>query len=78
MVKISFVILVFLFLNINSLSDISKDIIKLKNLIKTKFNLDDEFVLFEYKNNMRKYFNSFINSIFDKGEKSSTKIYIYI
>ena len=77
MVILFILILFFIFSNIHSLSDISKDIIELKDLTKTKFNLDNEFVLFEYKNNMEKYFNSSINFIFDNGEKSSTKIYIY-
>ena len=77
MVIFFILILFFIFSNIHSLSDISKDIIELKDLTKIKFNLDNEFVLFEYKNNMEKYFNSSINFIFDNGEKSSTKIYIY-
>jgi len=77
MVKMSIIILFFIFSNINSLSDISKDVIELKDLTKTKFILDNEFVLLKYENNMEKLFNSSINFIFDNGEKSSTKIYIY-
>ena len=73
----SIIILFFVLSKINSLSDISKDVIELKDLTKTKFSLNNEFVLLEYKNSMENFFNSSINFIFDTGEKSSTKIYIY-
>ena len=67
------IILFFVLSKINSLSDISKDVIELKDLTKTKFSLDNEFVLLEYKNSMENFFNSSINFIFDTGEKKFNK-----
>ena len=51
--------------------------IKLVDFSRTKFTLDNEYVILEYSNNIEKNFNYEINFIFDEGNKPSTKVYYY-
>ena len=51
--------------------------IKLVDFARTKFTLDNEYVVLEYTNNIEKKFNYEINFIFDEGNKPSTKVYYY-
>ena len=55
----------------------SFDPIKLADFTRTKFTLDNEFVILEYTNDIEKDFNYEINFIFDEGNKPSTKVYYY-
>ena len=45
--------------------------------MRTKFTLNNEFVILEYANDIKKDFNYEINFIFDEGNKPSTKVYCY-
>ena len=51
--------------------------IQLHDFSKTNFSLENEYVIFSYENSVQKIFAHSIYFIFDKGEKSSTKIYLY-
>ena len=74
MEKIIFLYLLFLtFINSN-ISDNSFNIIKLQDFTKINFNLNNEFLVFEYYNNIYKLFNSSIYFIFDIGQRASTKV----
>ena len=55
----------------------SFNVIKLQDLTRIKFNLNNEFIVFEYYNNIHKLFDSSIFFIFDNGQRASTKVYIY-
>jgi len=54
MVKMVIILLFFILSNIYLLSNISNNLIELKDLTKTIFDLSSEFILFEYKNNFEK------------------------
>ena len=51
--------------------------IKLNDFTKTKFSLDNEFVIFQYENKYNYSFKYEINFILDEGYKSSTKVFFY-
>ena len=77
MLKFLFILL-FLFHLINSIAiQNSFSPIKLADFTRTQFTLDNEFVVFEYTNDIEKDFNYEINFIFDEGNKPSTKVYYY-
>ena len=71
----------FLFIIYLIRNSISKDnsftTIKIEDLKETKFSLNNKYIIFEYDNREQRIFNSSINFIFNKGKKSSTKVYIY-
>ena len=73
---ICFFILIYLIASSNS-KDNSFNTIKLEDLKPTQFSMNNKYVIFEYDNNIKTEFNSSINFIFNVGEKSSTKVYIY-
>lgn len=50
---------------------------KLQDLTETSFSINKQFIILEYNNNAERVFNSSIYFIFNKGEISSTKVYIY-
>ena len=71
----------FLFIIYLIRNSISKDnsftTIKIEDLKETKFSLNNKYIIFEYDNREQRIFSSSINFIFNKGKKSSTKVYIY-
>ena len=49
---------------------------KLKDLTRTAFRMNKEFIIFEYENKEKRIFNSSINFIFDN-KRQFTKVYLY-
>ena len=49
---------------------------KLKDLTRTPFRMNKEFIIFEYENKEKRIFNSSINFIFDN-KRQFTKVYLF-
>ena len=77
MSKLFFVFLFFLFSFNLPLAQDSFNIIKLTDFTKTEFTLDNEFLIFEYHNDVNNTFKYDIDFILDEGYKSSTKVLFY-
>ena len=61
----------------SNIDDESYTPIRLQDFTKINFNLNNEYLVFEYNNNIDKLFNLSIFFIFGEGKKASTKVYIY-
>jgi len=70
-------LLLFLFSLYSPLKNDFSNYIILNDFKKTKFSLDNEFVIFQYKNKYNYSFKYEINFIFDEGYKSSTRVFFY-
>ena len=71
-------IIFLIFIIYSNIVNSSYSIIKLSSFNETYFSLDNEFIIFEYENQVNnRIIDGGIYFIFDKGNKPTTKIYIY-